>query len=116
VFRDTHTVDEDLPLLLMRITLTDRDPSGTTVWFHGAESMLAGAGAGLVTSIVTCPLDVIKTRLQAGGLHGGPRGLIGEWSAAVSYLAMLGFNLVSLARTCPHPHPHAKLLSLRQVH
>lgn len=69
----------------MRKTLTDRDPShaltqgsDSSVWYQGAESMLAGAGAGLVTSVVTCPLDVIKTKLQAGGGRvGGPKGMAG---------------------------------------
>ncbi|BGP20214.1 hypothetical protein JCM10213_005932 [Rhodosporidiobolus nylandii] len=67
----------------MRITIHDRDPSGSKIpdasWFRGAESMVAGAGAGLVTSILTCPLDVIKTKLQAGGAQGGPGGLIGTF-------------------------------------
>ncbi|GAA6017779.1 hypothetical protein JCM10207_000498 [Rhodosporidiobolus poonsookiae] len=67
----------------MRITIEDRDPQGEkfkgAVWFRGAESMVAGAGAGLVTSVLTCPLDVVKTKLQAGGAHGGPNGPLGTF-------------------------------------
>ncbi|KAH9179325.1 mitochondrial NAD transporter [Lactarius sanguifluus] len=38
-------------------------PSTRKKWT--ANSMIAGAGGGLVASIATCPLDVVKTKLQA---------------------------------------------------
>ncbi|ORY31219.1 mitochondrial carrier domain-containing protein [Naematelia encephala] len=42
--------------------------------FH---SMTAGAGAGLMASITTCPLDVVKTRLQAQHLARDAKGYEG---------------------------------------
>lgn len=45
------------------------------------RSAIAGAGAGLVTSIAGCPLDVIKTKLQAQDLAHtsvGYRGIRGN--------------------------------------
>lgn len=42
-----------------------------------ANSMIAGAGGGLVASIATCPLDVIKTKLQAQRTIQGQQGYQG---------------------------------------
>ncbi|KAF5370990.1 hypothetical protein D9615_010004 [Tricholomella constricta] len=42
-----------------------------------ANSMIAGAGGGLVASIATCPLDVVKTKLQAQRVIQGQRGYLG---------------------------------------
>lgn len=64
----------------MRVTLGDRDPRGDTPWFSGVESLVSGASAGLVTSVITCPLDVIKTKIQAGEGRGGTKasqGVVG---------------------------------------
>ncbi|BEJ15383.1 hypothetical protein CspHIS471_0411500 [Cutaneotrichosporon sp. HIS471] len=41
------------------------------------HSMVAGAGAGLVSSIATCPLDVVKTTLQAQSVPRGAEGYEG---------------------------------------
>jgi len=41
------------------------------------NSMIAGAGGGLVASVATCPLDVIKTKLQAQTTARGQVGYLG---------------------------------------
>ncbi|KAI0662045.1 mitochondrial carrier [Cubamyces menziesii] len=42
-----------------------------------ANSMIAGAGGGLVASVATCPLDVIKTKLQAQRAVNPQQGYLG---------------------------------------
>lgn len=42
------------------------------------KSVIAGAGAGCTTSLVTCPMDVVKTRLQSQAIprHANPHAII----------------------------------------
>jgi solute carrier family 25 folate transporter 32 len=46
-----------------------------------SHSAIAGAGAGLVSSIVTCPLDVVKTKLQAQKIAHHQVGYMGVYGA-----------------------------------
>ena len=64
----------------MRAT-SSADHSWLRKW-TSTPATLAGAGAGLVSSVITCPLDVIKTKLQAQrAARGGADylGIIGMW-------------------------------------
>lgn len=69
----------------MRVTLTDRNKE--IRWFSGSESMISGAFAGLVSSIITCPLDVIKTKLQAGGGHSAQMGMRCEFFFTIRFFS-----------------------------
>ncbi|KAF5358985.1 hypothetical protein D9758_004835 [Tetrapyrgos nigripes] len=59
-----------------------------------ANSVIAGAGGGLVASVATCPLDVVKTKLQAQRyIHGqlGYQGIIGTVKTIAKYDGFRGF-------------------------
>jgi hypothetical protein len=60
-------------VLLLVVTSICTDTLGTNVLCD----LIAGAGGGLVASIATCPLDVVKTKLQAQRAIQGQRGYLG---------------------------------------
>ncbi|KAJ7600850.1 mitochondrial NAD transporter [Mycena floridula] len=64
----------------------------TTKWT--ANSMIAGAGGGLIASVATCPLDVVKTKLQAQrAVHGqhGYQGVLGTVKTIFIHDGLRGF-------------------------
>ncbi|KAG5634816.1 hypothetical protein H0H81_000619 [Sphagnurus paluster] len=61
-----------------------------TKW--SANSMIAGAGGGLVASIATCPLDVVKTKLQAQRAIQGQRGYLGIADTVKTILSNQGIR------------------------
>lgn len=53
-----------------------------------SNSIIAGAGCGFVASVATCPLDVIKTKLQAQQAirrQKGYEGIVGERGVLPGY-------------------------------
>jgi len=57
-----------------------------------ANSVIAGAGGGLVASIATCPLDVIKTKLQAQRAVQGQQAYLGVLGTMKSVLRENGLR------------------------
>ncbi|CAA7258933.1 unnamed protein product [Cyclocybe aegerita] len=57
-----------------------------------ANSMIAGAGGGLVASIATCPLDVVKTKLQAQRAIVGQEGYYGVLGTVKNILTENGIR------------------------
>ncbi|EKM79068.1 hypothetical protein AGABI1DRAFT_113700 [Agaricus bisporus var. burnettii JB137-S8] len=55
-------------------------------------SIVAGAGGGLVASVATCPLDVVKTKLQAQRAIQGEIGYNGIWGTVKLIVVQDGFR------------------------
>ncbi|TFK68420.1 mitochondrial NAD transporter [Pluteus cervinus] len=64
--------------------------AGKPKW--STNSMIAGAGGGLVASIATCPLDVVKTKLQAQRAVPGQQGYQGVLDTVKTILRNNGFR------------------------
>lgn len=56
------------------------------------HSMVAGAGAGLISSIATCPLDVVKTTLQAQSRARGDKNYEGVTKTVVRIYRQSGLR------------------------
>ena len=59
------------------------------------HSAIAGAGAGLVTSIAGCPLDVVKTKLQAQQFAVGSvayKGVAGAFILLIAWPTNRSYN------------------------
>ncbi|WOO82039.1 Mitochondrial substrate carrier family protein W [Vanrija pseudolonga] len=54
--------------------------------------MIAGAGAGLVSSIATCPLDVVKTTLQAQSIRKDQKGYEGVTKTCMRIYRLSGLR------------------------
>ncbi|KAF8333509.1 mitochondrial carrier domain-containing protein [Cantharellus anzutake] len=71
-----------------------------------APATLAGTGAGLVSSVVTCPLDVIKTKLQA---QKAARG-------SADYLGVLGMQLpICFHESCEFMFPRPPVGTVKDI-
>ncbi|KIO20317.1 hypothetical protein M407DRAFT_245857 [Tulasnella calospora MUT 4182] len=57
--------------------MTPSSSNRNTLLSSASNSTIAGASAGFVSSVVTCPLDVIKTKLQAQKAPKGSPGYLG---------------------------------------
>ncbi|KAI0822003.1 mitochondrial NAD transporter [Trametes gibbosa] len=68
-----------------------------------ANSMIAGAGGGLVASVATCPLDVIKTKLQAQRAVHPQQGYLGVGGEVFSPLARPPNPRSTCVLFPPHP-------------
>ena len=59
------------------------------------NSVLAGAGGGFVSSIATCPLDVIKTKLQAQVTAHKDINYLGVWGEFLDFILIISLYQVA---------------------
>ncbi|KZT60681.1 mitochondrial carrier [Calocera cornea HHB12733] len=73
-------------------SLPGAPPPAPRRWFIPPDSMLAGGGAGFVSSIIMCPLDVIKTKLQAQTVRHGHMDYLGAVGTVKQVLGRNGLR------------------------
>lgn len=66
------------------------------IFSHFVVFFKAGAGGGLVASIATCPLDVIKTKLQAQRAVQGQQAYLGVLGVCCIHSCFSTFQFISI--------------------
>ncbi|WPG97301.1 putative mitochondrial carrier [Acrodontium crateriforme] len=124
------TLFRDLPFSAIQFAIYEKEQKLAKQWVgQGKEiglplEILTGATAGGMAGVLTCPMDVVKTRIQveldpdvvAAARNRKSTGMTGSSSATSSATTPQGTSAASAHRPSPAPNPPATTPKTHKLH